>query len=472
VLVLLGALLAAMLMLPLIGSKPPDLPTPTLGTDLPPGARTGTIETALGPARWVHLVGDSSTLPTEAPGTMPASWAASGNEAPFVGLYQPEGDGRVAFERWTSVDGLRWQMEVVDTPIAGDWAIPYDGAGASWVWVLSGELWRSTDGEQWRQIDMTTVLPDSPAAVRWELVINDLASTATETLVSVTARATEPFGTLEWPQFPAPGDVVEREPGLVVFRGSEVFARPDRLLRFEPTADGTRAIEEADGSVLVELPGVTLEDVTAWVRDGPPVAHRLAVVDGERLLPTFELDGIAPESQTSLGTMLGTPDGFLALVLDSFAGPMHLWRSEDGRSWTNLGPSAIAAEATGGELQMGASFGQFHVEEHVADGEMVAAIWHSADGFAWDKIAENVPTQNRPLELDSGFLVHQGVEAGSAWWTSADGSTWLPLDLGGLGLTIPDVGWSHGSVGDTVFITVGEGKQRELWALSFDTVAD
>ena len=185
------------------------------------------METALGPARWVHLTGDAATLPPIAPRTQPKTWASLAGDAPFTALSQRDGDRRASYERWTSADGLRWTSERVTYPIDADGS-PRTMGEARPGFRLDG-LWRSDDGRTWDAIDVSGVIPDGPEALRWEVEVGyDIASTDAVTVVGVSVRAIEPFTTLDWPQFPGPGDLVELEPGLIRDWGSEVFGTPDR----------------------------------------------------------------------------------------------------------------------------------------------------------------------------------------------------------------------------------------------------
>jgi hypothetical protein len=170
-----------------------------------------------------------------------------------------------------------------------------------------------------------------------------------------------------------------------------------------------------------------------------------------------------------MGTMLGTSDAILALILSTPLGPAHLWRSEDGRGWTDLGPWDLP---TGGEqgddFQIGASRGFFHVQY---DG----MVWHSADGLTWDVVAEGVPVDTNLHELDSGFVAQGWTDGdGITLSASGDGRTWDVLDLSAAGLPADQSGFTGlGAVGDTVFIVFEDERgQRDVWILSYDTVSE
>jgi hypothetical protein len=455
--------LAAATLLPLAGSRS-DAATPKLGQDVPAGAEQGLIDTAMGPARWVHLIGDMSTLP--------AGYAVTSENGVFAGqeTQWDESGEETTNLRWTSSDGMHWTAETIDDPDVASPTIDEEGNGASWrmAWQPSRVL-RSTDGETWEAIDLTSAIPPGPAALIWDVEPNHLASTDRATLVHVILRAIEPFETLGWRE----GAVTEVEPGLIGIRGRGEEASPGRLLRLTPTDTGLRVTEEDGGAFVADLPGVSLDDVSGWIEHGQPVEDLLTVVDGDHLVTVKELRYLGDPVVSSLGTVVGRPDGFVALILDETQGPAHLWRSEDGRRWDDLGAWDLPTGEAGGAFYMGQVDGRFHVEYHPPGAGNLDRAWRSDDGLEWDEVWTDIPPDSNLIELTSGTIAQQWIEGGEAWWATANGTDWEPLDLSELGIVIGQQQSSFGEAGDTAFIVVDqEDGRRDMWVLSFDTVPE
>ena len=231
----LAAGLAVVATGPLSMASAQDVSPPALGTEVPPGADSGVIDTPLGPARWVHQTGDAATLPGAAP---------FAEDSLFVTLEQAIDDegNQLGRSRWTSADGLRWTSQPLSLPVGDSYADFRVEGGVTWLTIdRPGSLWRSTDQETWEPIAIDDMIPSGPPALEWDVGIGTIASASALTAVELNLDARDPFE--GWPH---PSRVSEVEPGLfsIAPRGE---GRP-RLLRLEETATGLRVLEDADGS--------------------------------------------------------------------------------------------------------------------------------------------------------------------------------------------------------------------------------
>ncbi len=74
-----------------------------LPTDIPADVRSGLLETPFGPARWVHLTGDDTSLPSQL-------FELHGTESGYI---VADWDGQTGTSRglWRSPDLIRWTLE-------------------------------------------------------------------------------------------------------------------------------------------------------------------------------------------------------------------------------------------------------------------------------------------------------------------------------------------------------------------------
>ena len=148
-----------------IGSASPAATPSTpfeLPAVIPDGIESGTAETPLGTARWVHLSGDYVTqMPL---GDFTLTWPTG-----FAVFDPPDGDGLAGSESnvatikqtsrlWTSGNGIDWELQPLPTPVDAHWASLWLVDDVYWLVanVWSGDrLWRSTDGVTWEEFDPT-----------------------------------------------------------------------------------------------------------------------------------------------------------------------------------------------------------------------------------------------------------------------------------------------------------------------------
>jgi len=140
---------------PLVGSSSSPEMTTTLPIELPAeipaGIDSGTLDTPLGQARWVHLRGDETTLP---PGYEPLVSTSDG----YVAL---EWDSTPP-TLWRSSDLLTWAPEPLG--VEADYGELAEAGGTYWLNTHEPTaLWRSQDAKAWEQVDLDRLAPPAVA---------------------------------------------------------------------------------------------------------------------------------------------------------------------------------------------------------------------------------------------------------------------------------------------------------------------
>ena len=168
----------------------------------------------------------------------------------------------------------------------------------------------------------------------------------------------------------------------------------------------------------------TSSDGVSWTR----IPHDEATLGG---------DG----EQAMLAVVVGGP-GFVTVGSDASGGDgdIAVWTSPDGVTWTRVPPDPAifggdgdqwAADVAAGDL------GVIAVGSDFRSGYGDAAVWTSADGLAWTRIANDDEVLGGPGAEYMWSVTTGGpgvVAVGSAWfgidqyraatWTSPDGATW------------------------------------------------
>lgn len=258
---------------------------------------------------------------------------------------------------------------------------------------------------------------------------------------------------------------------------------PARLWR---STDGVTWDElDADGLVPPDLVGVVLNGgYSPPVTVGDLTLSYAIFETREELLAQWLLiigeDQATPvEVPWPLGfnrvTLFGGDDWIDAYVEPPGSGPVTVWRTSDGRSWTELG-TLVLPDGT-------ASTYVDAVPGLLVAGEFGLHDWESTDGVTWSPRPDGLPADTYPIRLESGWFANDGSiggrSDGDAWWVHV-GGTWVSLAELGMETPGPTVGGQSGcvvsatAVGQTTFFQ-GTGScrpsgsdARDLWVLNLN----
>jgi hypothetical protein len=349
---------------------------PRLPVDLPAGAESGTSETPLGPARWVHLVGDLSSWPVD---LRPLPGPDGGLLALDLGGSHPEcevvleerenedGTGWMKVEDcpsppglWSSDDGLTWVHH--DLPARGVDALDVAG-GAYWLRRSSDRsgLWRSTDGDDWTRIDLSALAPSEPGDLDWVLELGAPVTVRETTVVPVSwrARRTEIVEQLVAViedgaalPVPLPGEPLPKlEPG---WDGVKLFAAPDAVVAFASLPEGgLRIWHSPDGRTWQEGDSLRFEgrlarDIDLSIDSRPGQSPVLVAYSAGQAWESYDgrawhLAELDPEGDRALRV----PAGWLSTGYGSLK-----VRAPDGE-WTELGGSIVPNVGSGSGGRIG-----------------------------------------------------------------------------------------------------------------------
>jgi hypothetical protein len=131
------------------------------------------------------------------------------------------------------------------------------------------------------------------------------------------------------------------------------------------------------------------------------------------------------------------------------SGTPVLWRSTDGRTWTELHPPEFAGYAVSDVGMLG---GRFVTIGTSADGGS-GIVLGSPDGLAWSMIGDTPESPNGWNATVFGLVLSTGVNGLSGSWVSSDGASWvkatLPAGVTHLGgLPVRLAGGDYMDVGD------------------------
>jgi hypothetical protein len=414
------------------------IPPIELPAEIPEGIESGTLETPLGPGRWVHVSGHETTFP---PGLSGLFSTPDGYVVPeWGGPWWGGGEAKL----WRSSDLIAWTSEPLPTETRGgelSWA--HD---AYWLNVHEpSSLWRSPDTKSWEQVSFEGLAPPGPDGFAWTLRPGRPLTHGGVTIVPF-VWATDSWVVVRG--LPGADDVqeatlVETAPGVFDIEDWVVGADSRgtfATVRFEQTDDGLRVLDHEDGTELKVLDGVSMEfiklltfdvesrfDEIAW----QPVP-RLAILDGTTLVEV----GPPLESEPYRQAYTADDEGFVSITIEP-GGLVHMHRSQDGREWHEI--DVIGDDA-------GEPLGH---EVHAEDGTV--QLWGSGD--MWTLTDELAWEPHAPVRLwtDPGF--------------SALGTGWIigPIDTNpvtgvqdvGPGNTIPQI-WFQPAEGEPVPIDITE----------------
>jgi hypothetical protein len=457
---------------PAVGATASPRATPTqpvqLPAEIPDGVDSGTLDTPLGPARWVHLRGDDATLPFE----LDAVPVSTGG---FIAR-----DGAVPARLWRSPDLITWAAEPL--PMAVE--LRYGGLTLAddTVWLAAYEpaLWRSQDSLEWTEVGLEELVPPEPAGP-WLLDLGTPLTFDDVTVVPFHHRAYLEFDpTLRRPGLHGEPWCCRREsePGVYGLRSDD-----GKLLyrvRFEDADGGLRVIDVDDGRELTFLDGVGLGFIELLASsDGQADVPGLAVLEQGGLVPVGLPDAIRELS----GTGYFVDDaGFVVYGL-ARDGLVHVHRSEDGLTWTETDIVGDDPDEPPDIEGVGSWLGSPRIEQHNN------TTWTQADDGSWTSTPHRAYTPGGfPFAGGALRALTDDIEAGDsargALWFGPDDGEPVSIDPGDeLGIVAQiqrDLQSTAGISGgplfmplspNTVVLSYDGGGRRHLWIITFDELA-
>jgi hypothetical protein len=250
-------------------------------------------------------------------------------------------------------------------------------------------------------------------------------------------------------------------------------------------SDGdTTELPATTGPASTEVPTTTSPPETTPPETTPPETAApetapettVAPVAGITWTRLAEGAGI-PVGAAITGVVVG-PAGLVAVGGDLATGLPAVWLSADGFTWTPVvDPAAFGMQADIADVATGGPGLVAVGSEPIGDPAQFLvrpAVWTSTDGTVWTKIAfddQILGGASSALMFDvastgSGLVAVGGADTGpdrvAAVWTSADGATWTRV------AHVPEV---FGSVGFTSMFSVTTGGPG-LVAVGFQRIAD
>jgi hypothetical protein len=439
-----------------------------LPSEIPEGIDTGSLDTPLGPARWVSLRGDETTLPL----TLNPVPVRSGGFATLD-------SGRL----WRSPDLITWSSEPM--PIKGGDVQLSLADGTNWLRTIEpASLWRSPDTLEWSEVSLDGLTPPGPDGYVWRLFLVQAPLAYDGVTIVPYHFQAETRGTflgLAGERFARGVELTETGPGVYDVR-FERGGPPQTTIRIEETSDGLRVIDDQDGTDLTVLDGISMDFIDRWAsRDGIPGVDGLGIVDGDQLVGVDLPDLLG---QAPWPTLLVDESGFASYVLgpDEF---VHVYRSTDGRDWIE---SDIIGDDPGEPTDIVYVQGYGSVGSVVIESEPHTTEWTSADGVVWEsrRLLENFIGGD---PFASGWLWIQEVgeetpwkprrqaDEDTMWYMPKDGEP-VAIDISeGYPMPVFSGAGSGGSGGlvssNTVIRTfqADEGANRRwIWIITFDEV--
>jgi hypothetical protein len=485
-----GFLLAGVLTLPsdeqmpMVGaSTTPDKATPPaveLPAEIPEGIDSGTLDTPLGPARWVHLSGDDETLPgTMKPIPVPGGFVSFDEEPhPYETCVATESCQYV----WFSPDLFEWTRRPL--PVDVEYAEAYFSGGRFWL-IANDEtpnedgdldppaLWRSSDAQEWEAVELDGLESPFPATIDSRAYLGEIAASGHATVAEVRFEAQVGKSLLGLPLRPEGedkvGDYASLEPDNAdSYRVLGPYGDEHGWVTFEVTEDGVRVLDAATDAVLTDIPGIGMGFIESWAAsDGAPAVTRPVRIEDGRV-EAIEL----PAADDGRGfwtphTLFASDDGF-RWFRPSADGLTRLWVSADGRGWIL---EDTFGDDPGEPVQV--AQGREGLESWTwSEPRQVADLITSSDGLEWQ--VHRAPSADIVVRFGAGWIVPgQGgliFYADDPDGPAALGSVELPLKTDSIGAG--GYGMSTISPNTIVHSVVEEedalGRQRDHWIVTFD----
>jgi hypothetical protein len=416
-----------------VGSASPEATPSTpfkLPAVIPHGIESGTAETPLGTARWVHLSGDYVTpMPL---GDFTLTWPTG------VAVFDPpDGDGLAGsesnvatigepFRLWTSGNGIDWELQPLPVPADAHDASLWLVDDVYWLIanVWSGDrLWRSSDGVTWEEFDPSGLASPGPAGLAWDSEYSTPATAGDLTLILRSGGGVFPFGDLG--MHPECRDDMRRLAPGVYRSTNEELGCP--TLRFTETETGLQVSDDTTGEVITEIVGADLSLDQMHMMEFRGTPQLLIIGDGE--VTPVEVPWPAATYAPGV-TLYGVEDGIYAYV----ANESTVWHTTDGRSWSELHPPSFLDD---------------------------------------EPPPEGHPDGTYPLRLESGWFALKGDDKGEELWMYL-GDAWVSLSE--LGMERPDDRcWANNiaATGNTTILRdvrcPAKARQGdEVWILTID----
>lgn len=392
------------------GSETPGT-TPWSIEDIPADAESGVVDTPLGPAHWLHLTGGTTAVPGHVWGMEALAWPAGFAifQPPFY-TYVGDREELHPASLWVSPDGIEWQVEPLPIdPAAVEASLTLDG-GAYWLTSTDpNALWRSPDGAIWHEYVPRSLAPPGPS---WDSALSG-----------------------SW-------------------------------------LDGARLA--STGELTVSY--VTFSDDHGGSNTTPDHAVERLYLIGESTIervdvpwPTF--------SKVNQGynfvSLFGAEDWIYAYVVtetSADSADLVVWRTNDGRSWTDLGPLSVPDQPRSHAVRFATAGDTLTITffDTSSAGSEHDTAWQTTDGVNWTPLPSGRPEDTHPLRVESGWFSTVGDQGGryggQAWWMNA-GDTWVPLE--DLSANQFCDGSTITAVDNTTFIS-GRGCAADLWILHLD----
>jgi hypothetical protein len=399
---------------------------------------------------------------------------------------------------WLSADGIDWKVEPIPVPSDTESAKLSHNNGEYWLASSAPlRLWHSTNGETWDEYDLSALEEPVPAGF-------DEGSETVGPVVAapeVALFSARFVGGFPWANYvtgfsntrsPCVERFRELQPGVFEMRGdSDDSPCPNEppVLRFEESETGLRVFDNLTGDELDGIVGADLTHIAGIVAGDELYEQRFFVIRDGHVAPAE----VPWPARGNTATLFGA-DGWIYAYIRirpgsedpqgevSEGAQAEVWRSDDARSWTNLGPPAFLTE-----LEPGIEV--FFTT--VSGGPLIAGAggdtraWETSDGVTWTAAPGGLPDAPPPVagrpggtsphRLASGWFANDGSRGGSVdgdgWWMYL-GDEWFSLsDLGIEGS--PE--WGGGGVGSTsigsttIFYTADRnlfGGVRNMWIMS------
>jgi hypothetical protein len=473
-----------------VGSASPEATPSTpfkLPAVIPEGIESGTVDTPLGTARWVHLTGGRETRPSLSFWSNVIGWptgiaifaAPEGGESYAEGITQPS-------QLWTSRNGIDWELQPLPVPAdAHDASLTLVG-DVYWLIakVWSGDrLWRSPDGVTWEEFDPTGLAPPGPAGFAWNLEYSSPATAGDLTLIHRSGEGAFPFRDLGLVGLDGYCGDHERMRKLAfgVYQMTSTDEPPCPVLRFEETDTGLHVSDDATGEYLGEIVGADLghiDQMPSIFLEGP---QQLLIISDNEVIPVE----VPWPAEQDLGVALfGVEDGIYAYAHDwccEGRDIMSVWHTRDGRAWNELDPPSFLDGAPhNGPMWFRTLSETLYVTIFDDSGDDGGSLesWVTSDGIDWTPapVPGGLLDGTYPVRLESGWFANDAgrhgdpTEQGDELWMHV-GDTWV--SLAELGIERPREGCSVAkeAVGNTtLFEGIGgcRPKPTGLWILTLD----
>jgi hypothetical protein len=439
---------------------PPQIDASTnavaLPAEIPEGVRSGKLKTPLGAARWVHLSGDEDTLPPMlSPVAAPSGYVTIDWGERVTGSCDgPETCRRPAI--WRSPDLITWSREPL--PVVADGAELIRSGGDYWL-VTYGPttLWRSSDTSAWDPIELSQLRPSGPPGLDW---VARLGVPATSQGVVGVAIDYVPVDAASYLGLTLPDGVDHVGLRAADSGRYQALGGNEELLatvRFEEIDGGLRVIDDADGSVLQVLEGASRESIERWAMSGTPFEPQIGLLEGERLV-SVDLPGAASASER-ISRLFGNDTGFVA-YRPVGGEAVGVWRSSDGRTWTDAGVLGDDEGEPPGDSLIFAGPGLV-----LASGPK--GQWRSSDGLRWREVSERgfsveLAGVRLRVTLDSLSFAREGQKATRVDLTKLRLKRELDgANSKGFGVLGPN------TVAYQLSNESGDG-ERQIWIITFD----